>query len=131
VVGGGLATHSVFVFKRSAQNLINGSGQVKAEPPQNSNPPLPNLTPKGAGRRGAFREAKRSEGIPNAEHPTTVGPAKRDDVPVKGGGRDYKFNDGKTIREHYEHIYPDDPTQNRGPHINDSKQNHYDYKPKN
>jgi len=32
VVGGGLATHSVFVFKRSAQNLINGSGQVKAEP---------------------------------------------------------------------------------------------------
>ena len=31
MVGGGLATHSVFVFKRSAQNLINGSGQVKAE----------------------------------------------------------------------------------------------------
>jgi len=112
--------------------LINGSGQVKAEPPQNSNPPLPNLTPKGAGRRGAFREAKRSDNIPNSEQPIKVSPAKdKAGNPVKGGGRDYKFNDGKTIREHYEHIYPDDPTQNRGPHINDSKQNHYDYKPKN
>jgi len=39
VVGGGLATHSVFVFKRSAQNLINCSGQVKAAPVSNTTQP--------------------------------------------------------------------------------------------
>ena len=88
----------------------------------------PNLSPEGAGRNGAFREAKRNSGIPVNEQPIKVEPAKdRNGKPIPGGGRDYYFKDGKVIREHYEHTYPDDPYQNRGTHFNDMDKNHYDY----
>jgi len=87
----------------------------------------PNLTPEGAGRRGAFREAKRRSGIPTSQQPRKVTPA----VDKRGNriqGRDYDFGDGKVIRDHSGgHRYPDDPTQNRGPHFNDIYGNHYDY----
>jgi hypothetical protein len=68
-----------------------------------------------------------ADGIPNGEQPLNVGPAKN-----KAGkiipGREYEFKNGKTIREHFGHDYPDDPTQNRGNHFNDVNGNHYDYK---
>jgi RHS repeat-associated protein len=87
----------------------------------------PNFTPVGAGRRGAFREAKRASGIPVSEQPIQVTPA----IDKRGNripGRDYYFKDGKVIREHsVGHTYPDDPTQNRGSHFNDIHGNHYDY----
>ena len=87
----------------------------------------PNLTPQGAGRNGAFREAKRKSGIPVSEQPRSVTPS----VDKRGNripGRDYDFGDGKVIREHSEgHIFPDDPSQNRGAHFNDPDGNHYDY----
>ncbi len=42
----------------------------------------------------------------------------------------YKDANGNdvVIRQHNEHIYPDDPVQNRGTHYNDKYGNHYDYK---
>jgi RHS repeat-associated protein len=87
----------------------------------------PNLTPHGAGRRGAFREAKRNSGVPVTQQPEKVSPA----VDRRGNripGRDYDFGNGKVIREHSGgHIFPDDPSQNRGPHFNDIYGNHYDY----
>ena len=85
-----------------------------------------NFTPHRAGRRGAFREAKRASGISNSEQPISVMPA----VDKRGNripGRDYQFKNGKIIREHYGHIYPDNPIQNRGTHFNDIHGNHYDY----
>jgi hypothetical protein len=60
----------------------------------------------------------------------------REDLPDRAGnvqpGRLYEFDtpEGtKTIREDTGgHIYPDDPSQNRGPHFNDDAGRHYDYK---
>ncbi|MBA3926359.1 DNRLRE domain-containing protein [Listeria rustica] len=89
-----------------------------------------NYTPKGAGRRGAFRAAKRKFGIPMSQHPTSVKPAKNRQG--KGiPGRDYTFGKGKrkrVIRDHSGgHRYKDDPSQNRGPHFNGKNGRHYDY----
>lgn len=61
-----------------------------------------------------------------SKQPIRVSPAK-DPIGRQIPGRDYFFGDGKVIREHYGHIYPDDPTQNRGAHFNDIYGNHYDY----
>ncbi|WP_214824137.1 HNH/endonuclease VII fold putative polymorphic toxin [Exiguobacterium algae] len=87
----------------------------------------PNLTPAGAGRNGAFREAKRNSGIPVSQQPKKVSPA----VDRRGNripGKDYDFGDGKIIRDHSGgHKFPDDPRQNRGPHFNDVAGEHYDY----
>lgn len=87
----------------------------------------PNLTPYGAGRNGAFRQAKRNSGIPVSKQPKKVSPAvdrRGNNIP----GREYDFGNGKIIREHSGgHQYPDDPTQNRGPHFNDVNGEHYDY----
>lgn len=87
----------------------------------------PNFTPPGAGRRGAFRAAKRNSGIPVSQQPRSVTPA----VDRRGNripGRDYDFGDGKVIRDHSGgHEFIDDPSQNRGSHINDAEGNHYDY----
>ncbi|SFR61808.1 RHS repeat-associated core domain-containing protein [Anaeromicropila populeti] len=87
----------------------------------------PNLSPKGARRNGAFREAKRNSNIPVSKQPKNVTPA----VDKKGKrmpGKDYDFGDGKVIRDHSGgHEFPDDPSQNRGPHFNDPDGNHYDY----
>ena len=109
--------HTYFV---SNANILVHNKAAKYRPPS--------LTPEGAGRSGAFREAKRNSGIPVSERPIKVEPAKdRNDKLLPGGGRDYYFKDGKVIREHYEHIYPDDPYQNRGSHFNDIYSEHYDY----
>lgn len=93
----------------------NGGGQ----PPEN-------FSPEGAGRNGAFREAKRASGIPVTEQPKAV----RSAVDRNGNripGRDYFFDNNKVIREHFGHEYSDDAVQNRGNHFNDIYGNHYDY----
>ena len=86
-----------------------------------------NMSPEGAGRKGAFKEAKRKNGIPVSEQPVEVRPninKQGKQVP----GKEYKFENGATIRDDASgHTYLDDPTQNRGPHFNDEKGNHYDY----
>lgn len=43
-------------------------------------------------------------------------------------GKIYEFENGVEIRDDAKgHKFPDDPTQNRGPHFNDPAGNHYDY----
>jgi len=95
----------------------------------------PNLSPPGAGRQGAFNEAKRANQIPTSQQPVRTGPntdkngnvqpgrTYEYEVPAAGGGT-------KTVRIRDDaagHTYPDNPSQNRGPHFNDSKKRHYDY----
>jgi hypothetical protein len=122
-----------------------GKGSKRpSEPINNPKPPLepatggirpPNMSPPGAGRSGAFREAKRKSGIPVSQEPSRVLP----NVDKRGNvqpGRIYEFDrrlpNGQTetvrIREDADgHFFgPDDP-QNRGPHFNDDEGNHYDY----
>jgi hypothetical protein len=92
----------------------------------------PNLSPPGAGRHGAFREAKRQNGIPVSQQPSRVSP----NLDKRGNpqpGRTYEFDKGPgkdptRIRDDAAgHDYgPVDP-QNRGPHFNDPAGNHYDY----
>ena len=107
-----------FIF-RTVSFTAQGTGNSGTRPPD--------LTPDGAGRNGAFREAKRNSHIPVSQQPEKVTPA----VDKRGNnipGRDYDFGDGKVIREHSGgHTYQDDPSQNRGPHFNDTEGNHYDY----
>jgi len=95
----------------------------------------PNLSPEGAGRRGAFREAKRNVGVPVSKRPSRITPNK-DKRGKLQPGRNYEFDvsaeGGGTktiiIREDSGGDYygPDDP-QNRGPHFNDPDGGHYDY----
>jgi hypothetical protein len=90
----------------------------------------PNLSPPGAGRNGAFREAKRNNDIPVSQQPTSIHP-NTDKRGHPQPGRTYEFDtpDGtKTIRDDAGgHDYgPNDP-QTRGPHFNDDAGNHYDY----
>lgn len=93
------------------------------------------MTPDGAGRRGANRAAKEDAGIPRSQQPdthryvpdrTNPGKTVRKDVytvPKEGGGTKEVI-----IRnDRNGHAYPDDPTQNRGPHFNPPSGNHYDY----
>ncbi|MHB1423456.1 MAG: HNH/endonuclease VII fold putative polymorphic toxin [Gemmataceae bacterium] len=94
------------------------------------------MSPSGAGRRGAFRAAKRANGVPVGQEPDRVLPNKdrrgdvqpgsvyEFDVPASGGGK-------WTVRIRDDaggHDYegPNNP-QNRGPHFNDEAGNHYDY----
>ena len=94
----------------------------------------PNLSPEGAGRKGAFNEAKRHSGIPTSQSPDRVEP-NFDRRGRRQPGRTYEFDqiqNGRkntiTIRDDAGgHIYLDDPSQNRGPHFNDMEGNHYDY----
>jgi len=88
-----------------------------------------NLSRPGSGRRGAFREAKRRNGIPVHEHPTKVKPNK-DKRGKTQPGRIYEFGPHGEIEIREDsggHSYPDDPTQNRGPHFNDPTKRHFDY----
>jgi hypothetical protein len=95
----------------------------------------PNLSPAGAGRRGAFNQAKRNSGIPTSQSPNRTlpnvdrrgnpqpGSIYEFDVPAPGGGT-------RTIRIRDDaggHVFPDDPSQNRGPHFNTENGDHYDY----
>ena len=98
-----------------------------------------NLSPPGAGRRGAFREAKRDMGIPNSQQPLQFGPNINNQAKVEPG-RDYifeRYGAGRSIEPPISirddkggHFYgPNDP-QNRGPHFNTPKEinnGHYDY----
>ena len=86
----------------------------------------PNLSPANAGRRGAFRQAKRDLNIPVSEQPVAV-----IKEPYRGFSplyaRRYVFKGDKEILDHYKgHIFPN-PTQNRGPHFNGANGGHYDY----
>jgi RHS repeat-associated protein len=91
-----------------------------------------NMTPEGAGRRGAFREAKRQSRIPVSQQPSRVGPNLDRRGKVQPG-REYEFKvpgreDPVTIRDDAagHHFGTSDP-QNRGAHFNDGQNNHYDY----
>ncbi|MBI1926644.1 hypothetical protein HYR99_20685 [Candidatus Poribacteria bacterium] len=91
----------------------------------------PSLNPPGWGRRGTFREAKRRNGIPVSQQPNRVLPNTDRRGRIQSG-RIYEFNqpDGtvKRIRDDATgHRYPDEPSQDRGPHFNDDAGNHYDY----
>ena len=79
--------------------------------------PSPNYAPPGAGRNGALNAAKRRLKIPRCTQPKAVRP----------GGREYDYGDGNVIREDPPHIFPDDPSQDRGPHFNDPNGDHYDF----
>jgi hypothetical protein len=103
----------------------------KVESPGDGQPPS-NFTPEGAGRSGAFAEAKRASGIPTSQQPVTVLPASGREAGQSVKGRDYDFGtndmgEQMVIREHFGHSCPDDPLQNRGTHFNDIHDNHYDY----
>ncbi|WP_339427075.1 HNH/endonuclease VII fold putative polymorphic toxin [Photorhabdus heterorhabditis] len=102
--------------------------QAKGEKPEN-------YSPVGAGRSGAFNEAKRRSGIPVGKHPDRVLPNvdKRGrlqpgkiyefDVPKAGGG-----TQTIQIRDDAKgHDFGINDPQNREPHFNDEKGNHYDY----
>jgi len=94
-----------------------------------------NLSPEGAGRNGAFREAKRESGIPVTQHPDRVTP----NYDRRGNlqpGVTYEFdimNSNGTvstlkIRDNAAgHFFGVNDSQNRGSHFNDDKGNHYDY----
>ncbi|WP_371241902.1 VENN motif pre-toxin domain-containing protein [Pantoea sp. KPR_PJ] len=93
------------------------------------------LSPEGSARAGAFNEAKRQSGIPVSQSPSKVHPNvdKRGnpqpgyiyefDVPKSGGGTEKIY-----IRDDAGgHFFGEENPQNRGPHFNDPKGNHYDY----
>ena len=100
------------------KNKSNNDEKVGTRPP--------NLTPEGAKRRGAFREAKRRNGIPNSQQPRQgKNYNKRGELQP---GRSYDFGNGKVIRDDSAgHEFPDDPVQNTHLHFNDPPGNHYDY----
>ncbi|WP_374705063.1 HNH/endonuclease VII fold putative polymorphic toxin [Andreprevotia sp. IGB-42] len=110
------------------------SASAKSAPVVKGTKPL-NLSPVGAGRNGAFNEAKRQSGIPTSQQPSRIlpntdlrgkpqpGKIYEYEVPAPGGGV-------KTVRVRDaaagHNFGPGDP-QNRGPHFNDAIGNHYDY----
>jgi hypothetical protein len=109
--------------------IIVGLGEsIKGEKPRN-------FTPDGAGRDGAFNEAKRLNGIPTSQQPDRVS-ENRDARGNLQPGRTYEFDvprpGGGTqtipIRDDAAgHKYPDNPGQDRGPHFNDPSGRHFDY----
>ena len=85
----------------------------------------PNLSPPGAGRNGAFREAKRYLDIAmNA--PCKIKPA-RDKKNNLTGKKEYDFGDGKVIRQDPPHNYGPGNSQNRGNHFNTPDNAHFDF----
>lgn len=114
--------------KKRVAATQTGSDVVKGTPP-------PNLSPSGAGRTGAFKEAKRQSGIPTSQQPSNVGPNldKRGnvqsgkiyefEVPALGGGT-------KTVKIRDDaggHDFGADNPQNRGSHFNNEAGDHFDY----
>ena len=97
--------------------------------------PPPNLTPVGAGRRGAFRQAKRNNNIPNSSELKVEPNLDRKNNVV--GGRVYVFTNknGQEVRiidDVNGHYFGVDNPQNRGSHFNvdiDKRrtEQHYDY----
>ena len=94
-----------------------------------------NLSPEGSARSGAFNEAKRQSGIPVSQSPSKVY-ANIDRRKNPQPGYIYEFEvlrpGGGTQKVYIRddaggHFFADDESQNRGPHFNDEKGNHYDY----
>ncbi|PKE28801.1 hypothetical protein CWS43_20635 [Rahnella sp. AA] len=94
-----------------------------------------NLSPEGSKRAGAFNEAKRQSNVPVSQSPSKVyqnvdkrgnpqsGYIYEFDVPKSGGGTQKVY-----IRDDADgHFFGEGDSQNRGPHFNDQKDNHYDY----
>jgi pretoxin HINT domain-containing protein/HNH/endonuclease VII toxin of polymorphic toxin system component len=94
-----------------------------------------NLTPPGAGRRGAFNQAKRDAGVPTSQQPSatrpntdrwgnpTPGRQYDFDVPAPGGG-----TRRVTIRDDAGgHDFGHNNPQNMGPHFNGPRKTHYEY----
>nr|WP_246463468.1 RHS repeat-associated core domain-containing protein [Nitrospirillum iridis] len=94
-----------------------------------------NLAPPGADRDTALEAAKGAAGITNDLSPDVV-PNKKDPSNPNSKAEPHSENliylddDGNevVIRHDYGgHRYPDDPSQNRGPHFNYGEDGHYDY----
>ncbi|MGY5541089.1 HNH/endonuclease VII fold putative polymorphic toxin, partial [Vibrio brasiliensis] len=109
-------------------------GKVVSKAVTKETPPA-NLSPLGAGRTGAFKEAKRQSGIPTSQQPSRVGPNldKRGkvqsgksyefEVPAEGGGtKTVKIRDDAGGHD----FGPGNP-QNRGSHFNNEAGDHFDY----
>ncbi|MEH0887030.1 hemagglutinin repeat-containing protein [Enterobacter sp. UNJFSC 003] len=108
-------------------DLLKGGGGI-------GNRPV-NMSPEGAGRNGAFREAKRESGIPVTQQPDRVTP----NYDRRGNlqpGITYEFdvrNPNGTVStikirdDAAGHFFGANDSQNRGSHFNDDKGNHYDY----
>ncbi|WP_201022778.1 HNH/endonuclease VII fold putative polymorphic toxin, partial [Pseudomonas syringae] len=109
-------------------DVVKGGDGAKGTIPEN-------MSPIGAGRSGAFNEAKRQSGIPTSQQPSRTLPNvdKRGnpqpgkiyefEVPAPGGGL-------KTVRIRDDaggHDFGSGNSQNRGSHFNDETGNHYDY----
>ena len=71
------------------------------------------MSPHVAGRRGAYREAKRINNIPVSEQPRKI----YQNIDRRGKiqpGKTYEFENGTIIRDDVKgHVFPDNPTQNR------------------
>jgi hypothetical protein len=117
-------TATAMVTLATPQGAVKGG--VKAGVKGVTKPP--NLTPLGAGRHGAFNQAKRDLGIPTSQQPITQG-LNYDKHGNIIPGRGYDFQDGKRIVDDSKgHTYPSCPEQNRGRHFNDGNHDrHYDY----
>ena len=59
--------HTYYVVAGTTSALVHNCGTGSVTRP-------PSLTPDGAGRAGAFRQAKRDSGVPTSASPTKVGP---------------------------------------------------------
>jgi RHS repeat-associated protein len=111
-----------------AGKYVVASGTTPDDPCKNKRPP--NLSPEGAKRRGALREAKRRNGIPMNQKPTVRPALDRHKNPT--GFLEYVYTNLRgeevVIRDDGSgHTYRDDPSQNRGPHFNCGEDQHYDY----
>jgi hypothetical protein len=93
-----------------------------------------NLSPEGAGRSGAFREAKLQSGIPVSQQPSRVELNKNKRQKTQPG-RSYDFEVRRNRKKEIinirddagGHYYGPNNPQHRGPHFNDEHGNHYDY----
>ena len=90
-----MAGRHLAMMNEGIDKSVNGS---TGSPDRGGTRP-PNMSPEGAGRKGAFNEAKRQSDVPTSQQPDRVGPNvdKRGevqpgreyeyDVPAAGGGR--------------------------------------------
>ena len=138
-VGGFESAAPLHIWLNGSATERSYSGNLRCEPEVASESLLaargakpPNMSPAGASRRGAFREAKRQSGVPVSQQPNRVTP----NVDKRGNaqpGRTYEFDQGPgrdrtRIRDDAAgHDFGPNEPQNRGPHFNDGAGNHYDY----
>ncbi|SAK98731.1 hypothetical protein AWB82_07235 [Caballeronia glebae] len=129
------ATLSQPGYVPSNATLAKGDKGTQASSTDSGGAPPPNMSPDGAGRSGAFNEAKRNAGIPTSQQPVEVRP----NVDRQGNvqpGYQYVYEvpseGGRTkeviIRDDAGgHSFGNNDPQNRGAHFNDPAGNHYDY----